>query len=87
MPDPLAEDHSGGAFDRALQPGISMVNFEVARLPGTLASRVGTAERSVAPRGGGRRACIDLAGKLIEPVESGGSCAYNIAPGAHSPGA
>ena len=71
MPDSLAENHSGGTFDRALQTGISMVNIEVARLPGTRASRVGTVERTVAPRWFRRRASVGPADGLIEPVESG----------------
>ena len=87
MPDSLAENHSGETFDRALRPGICMVTFEVVRLPGTLATRVGTVGRPVALPQGGRRAWVRPAGERIEPVESGGSCAYNIAPGAHSPGA
>jgi len=48
-----------------------MKNFEVARLPGTLANRVDTVERTVAPRWCGRRARVGPAGGLIEPVESG----------------
>lgn len=71
MPDSLAENHSGGAFDRAMRPGICTANCDVARLPGTQASRVGTVERTVAPRWCGRRASVGPADGLIEPVESG----------------
>ena len=54
-----------------MRPGICTANCDVARLPGALASRVGTVERTVALRWFGRRALVGPAGGLIEPVESG----------------
>ena len=54
-----------------MRPGLCMVNRDAARLPGTLASRVGTVERTVDPRWCGRRARVGPAGGLIKPVESG----------------
>jgi len=54
-----------------MRPGLCMVNRDAARLPGTLANRVDTVERTVAPRWCGRRARVGPAGGLIEPVESG----------------
>ena len=71
MPDSPAENQSVGAFDRAMRPGLCMVNRDAARLPGTLANRVDTVERTVAPRWCGRRASVGPADGLIEPVESG----------------
>ena len=51
MPESLAENHAGGAFDRTLQPGISSVNFDAARLLGALANRVGNLDdRSPCPK-------------------------------------
>lgn len=56
-----------------LPPGIAMVTFEVERLPGTPATRVGGVERPAALPYGARRACacVGPAGELIELVESG----------------